>query len=82
MNMLHHPTKVTRTTPIMEHSLIEPFNERFLIRRLRKRQLQLYAVIKKWLVYHRTSNYQNGRLELGTRIVPRDAVLSPVQGVF
>ena len=31
----------------MEPSLIEPFNERFLIRKLRKRQLQLYAVIKK-----------------------------------
>ena len=37
---------------------------------------------KKWLVYLRTSNYQNRRLDLRTRIVPRDAVLSPVQGIF
>ena len=47
VNMHHHPTKVTRTTSIMEPSLIEPINESFLFRKLRKRQLQLYAVIKK-----------------------------------
>ena len=81
VNMHHHPTKVTRTTSIMEPSLVEPINESFLIRMLRKRQLHLYAVIKKWLVYHRTSNHQNRRLDLRTRIVPRAAVLSPVQGI-
>ena len=50
VHMPHHPTKVTRTTSIMEPPLIEPINERFLIRKLRKlrkRQLRLYAVIKK-----------------------------------
>ena len=46
-NMPHHPTKVTRTTSIMKPSLIELINESFLIRKLRKRQLRLYAVIKK-----------------------------------
>ena len=48
--MPHHPTRVTRTTSILESSLIEPTNVTYYPRSLEKRLLQVCAVIRHWCV--------------------------------
>ena len=76
-NMLHHSNE-SDEDDFDHEALIDRANQRKSS--YQEAEKATIAIVrshqKKWLVYHRTSNYQNRRLDLRTRIVPRGAVLS------